>query len=446
VIRAASATLLLAALAGMSLAPGCGAPKVADSAGPQVAPLAVGGVVFTAEEREIIATLTPLAPVPPDPSNRYSDDDGAARLGQFLFFDTRLSKNGDVSCASCHVPSRGFGDGRSLPAPRFGPGLRHVPTLWNVAYNRWQFWDGRADSLWAQALDPLEHPNEHAGDRRQFAKLVRDDAALRRAYERVFGPLPEIKDDAPPRDAAATAVFVNIGKAIAAYERKLVSRRSPFDVFGEGLASGDEAKLGAIGEDAQRGLKLFIGRANCRSCHHGSNLTDGEFHDTGINAASPQAALPDAGRFDGIARLLASDFSLLGQHSDDASGKTESPTAFLVNSAERRGEFKTPTLRNIATTAPYMHRGQIGTLEDVVLFYSTLTIPDRRRAPGSPARSVPASVPGRGHMHGAAGGREHILVPLNLSKSEADDLVAFLKTLTDTGIDPSLLAQPSSPD
>ncbi|MGD9689633.1 MAG: cytochrome-c peroxidase [Phycisphaerales bacterium] len=400
-------------------------------------------VEFTPGERAAILTLSPLPPPPPDPTNRVADDPRAARLGQAIFFDPRFSADGTVSCASCHDPAKGWGDGRALPPPeRFGADLRHVPTLWNVAYNRWFFWDGRADSLWSQALVPLEHPREHAGSRAQFQQLVRDDAPLRRAYQHVFGSL----SPAAPEPAAADIdmTFANLGKALAAYQRRIVSRRAPFDVFVEGLREGDAKKSAAISPAAQRGLRLFVGRADCRSCHGGPNFSDAEFHDTGVAEAFDRVDRHDPGRFGGINALLSNPFNALGPMSDDPEGRTRHRTSFLVNSVEWRGHFKTPTLRNVATTAPYMHRGQIATLEGVIRFYSTLGAPPDdaelrasiaekvRQRPVSPIRSS------RPHAHGGAES-EQVLRRLDLSPAEIADLIEFLKSLTDTSLDPALM-------
>lgn len=418
----------------------------------RVAVSSSGAVGFTPEELAVIFTMSPLPAMPADPTNRVADDAGAARLGQMLFFDARLSAKGDVSCATCHEPSRSWTDGEAVPT-RFKD-LRNVPSLWNVGYNRWFFWDGRSDSLWSQALDPLEHPNEHAGFRGGYARLMHDDPGLRRAYEAVFGVMPDVTDAARfPTTAragearAGTAedqrtvdtMFANMGKALAAYQRKIVSRRSPFDVFVEGLKSGDAGgggAMGAMSPAAQRGLRLFIGAGNCRSCHHGPNFTDGEFHDNGV-AGLDRAARPDQGRLQGINKLLSSPFNAVGEFSDDPNARTTHPTSFLVNSVERRGQFKTPTLRNVALTGPYMHRGQMKTLAEVVEFYSTLRLPGETAAQALEREAqARRSRPDAGHSHD---GTEQVMTPLNLSRSEMEDLVAFLESLTDTGIDPGLM-------
>lgn len=401
---------------------------------------------WTAAEKRLIARHSPLGPPPADPTNAYADNPAAAQLGQFLFFETRLSSNGAVSCATCHDPQRHFADARPL-GEGLTRGTRHTQALWNVAYNRWFFWDGRAGALWAQALVPIERPDEMGGSRVQTARLIAADPALSAAYERVFGPLPAgaslrqlpergrpLADD--PNDAQHRAwealgaeqragvnrVFVNVGKAIAAYERKLISRRAPFDRFAEGLAQDDPDKIAALSPAAQRGLRLFLGRGNCRLCHSGPNFTDGEFHS--VRVADLDLPTPrDPGRYAGIPALAASEFNAASPYSDARDGQA----ARLLRVLERRpsdwGLFKTPSLRNVAVTPPYMHQGQFATLERVIEHYSTFE------------GALPA-----GH-HDV----DRTLEPLRFTPGEAADLRAFLESLTDTDIAPELLRPPPSP-
>src|SRR5688500_9533851 len=166
---------------------------------------------WTREEAAVLASLSlrDLGPVPADPTNRVADDSRAAAFGRKLFFDTRLSANGQVSCATCHLPEKEFQDGRSL-GRGVGDTSRRTMPIAGMAHSPFLFWDGRKDSLWAQALGPLESPVEHGGDRERYARVVA--AHYRADYEPIFGALPALST----RDEA-TAVFVNIGKAIAAY-------------------------------------------------------------------------------------------------------------------------------------------------------------------------------------------------------------------------------------
>jgi cytochrome c peroxidase len=373
---------------------------------------------FTPRELRILFTLSPLPDPPPDPTNVVADNPVAARLGQFLFFDPGLSAGSRVSCASCHDPAKGWTDGRSVPSDD----LRHVPSLLNVAYERWFFWDGRADSLFSQALQPIEQPREMGGSRRDVARRIREHSELAAAYRQVFGPLPEESVQSTDR------IFSNVGKAIAAFERKLIRRNSPFDAYVAALRSGDTIGRRAYPESSRRGLKLFMGRANCVLCHKGPTFSDKEFHDLGLPDDLPPGRV-DTGRFGGIEQLLRDPFNATGKFSDAPDGGRGLPTAFLVNSESFKGAFKTAGLRNVAITAPYFHRGQFRSLEEVVQFYSTLEDP-------RPNRKTPGGSPPRGHG---------ILVPLNLSGSEIADLVAFLKTLTGTKIDPELTHAPASP-
>jgi cytochrome c peroxidase len=396
-------------------------------------------VEFSEAQRKRILRHSPLPEPPPDPTNAVTDDANAAALGKRLFFDTRLSANGELSCASCHDPQQAFTDGKSL-AEGLGTTTRNSPPLYNLGHNRWFFWDGRADTLWAQALQPIEHPDELGGNRLGIAHLIAGDEVLREAYEASFGPIPDVSDlppDArpvvedpddplnrvwetlePEERETINRIFANVGKAMAAYERLLVSRRSPFDVFAEGLRSGDSQKLDAISPAAKRGLVLFAGRANCRICHTGPNFTDGEFHNTAVPPLD--GGLPrDPGRYRGADLVRDDPFGASGPYSDEPDGPTADRARRLANGPDNWGRFKTPSLRNVALTAPYMHQGQFGTLRDVIRFYSTRE--------------------GAVQMDHHA---ETILVPLDLSDGEIEDLVAFLESLTDDSVPEELRRPP----
>jgi cytochrome c peroxidase len=426
--RAGVAALAAAGLGLLGVAPARSDPKPAAT------------VSFTDDERRKILELSPLGDPPADPSNALADDVSAAQLGQRLFFESRLS-GGGVSCATCHVPHHGFTDGKPL-SEGVGHGRRHTPSLWNVAYNRWFFWDGRADSLWSQALSPLESDTEMAGDRLMAAHLLVGDPGLNSAYASVFGPMPDVSDlrrfpaaghpvhgspgdprsvawsGMQPEDRASVdRVFANVGKAIEAYQRRLISRRAAFDRFAEALRAGQDSP--ALSASARRGLKLFIGRGQCRVCHGGANFTDGEFHNTGLPALDTAGRL-DAGRNEGIALLLASPWNALGPFGDNRSEGAGELLKYLRRTPETWGQFKTPSLRNVALTAPYMHQGQLATLQAVVTFYSTKAGTGDSRSNG-----------------------EKILKPLHLSPTEMEDLIAFLQSLTDDGIDPKLLSRPA---
>ncbi len=397
---------------------------------------------FTETEVRRLLQHSPLGPVPPDRTNALCDDPRAALLGQRLFFDPRLSAGGSIACATCHQPEKGFADGKPL-AEGLGTLTRHVPSLWNVAWQRWYFWDGRVDTLWGQVLQPLEHPLEMGSSRTALARLVASDARLRAEYTDLLGPLPDELDaaslpeharpvpDEPghpharawealgaERRAAIELVAVNSAKAIAAYQRRLSSRRSAFDVFAEGLREGDSAKLAALSSSAQRGARLFVGQAGCRVCHPGPSFSDAEFHDIGLGPLGGGRRV-DSGRYAGIERLLSDPFNSASRYSDAPQGEKADALRRLVRGPQTWGEFKTPSLRNVALSAPYMHQGQLPTLAAVLHYYSTLE----------------GSVPSGHHQ-------ETILVPLGLSAQEQADIEAFLESLTDEGVDPALLAPP----
>lgn len=415
---------------------------VAVVAGARVA--AQENVEFTAKDRDIILTMSPLPPVPANPTNAVADNPRAARLGQFLFFDKRLSSNGQVACSTCHDPAKSFADGRPL-SEGLGTGTRHTPSLWNVAYNRWFFWDGRADTLWAQALRPMEDPRELGGTRTGVARLIYADGPLKQAYEDIFGPLPDLSDvkrfpasARPALDDAAhphaqawsemsatdqetiNRIFSNVGKSLEAYERRIISRDSAFDRFVHALRAGDAATAADFPRAAQAGLKLFIGRANCRLCHSGPNFSDGEFHDTRLRTRDGGPPR-DPGRYAGADEVRRDPFHAAGPFSDQRDGPGADKLEFLANSPQNWGLFKTPTLRNVAATPPYMHQGQLVALTDVLHHYSVM--------------------PDAGDTHHP----ERILVPLHLSESELGELLAFLESLTDASLEPDLLTQPISP-
>jgi cytochrome c peroxidase len=343
-------------------------------------------------------------PVLRDPSNRVSGDPAAAALGRQLFFDARLSPTGSVACVSCHVPAKAWTDARPR-AIGLAPLDRNTPTVIDAGLQRWFGWDGAADSLWAFVLQPITDPREMGASAQHVARLVRTDAELGCRYERAFGRRAAGDDE---------GTLVDVAKALAAYVETLRSGRTPFDDFRDALARGDAAAMARYPAAARRGLKIFVGRGSCSVCHFGPAFTNGEFHDVGIPFALAPGRV-DAGRHEGIKRLRSSRYNLLGPYSDDATGDAATKTRHLEPNHANFGQFKTPGLRNVALTAPYMHNGRLATLRDVVNHYSELDV-DRVHADG-----------------------EALLRPLRLSEGEVDDVVAFLESLTD----PDVLAPPA---
>ena len=337
-------------------------------------------------------SLRELGPAPADPTNRVADDPRAVAFGRKLFFDTRLSANARVSCATCHVPEKGFQDGIPL-ANGVGVTNRRTMPIAGMAHSPFLFWDGRKDSLWAQALGPLESQVEHGGSREQYAQVIA--AHYRPDYEAIFGAMPAIST----RDEA-TPVFVNMGKAIAAYERTIEYAPSRFDRYVDALQDSGRAPQGVLSADEVAGLRLFIRKASCINCHNGPLLTNNEFHNTGVPA---RPGLPaDKGRLAGAEAVLRDEFNCRSRWSDNRSKCAE--LEFLVagdHVLERA--FKVPSLRNVSERAPYMHSGQFSTLSEVVEHYN--------RAPKAPA----------GHSE---------LEPLRLSAQERRQIEAFLQSLS----------------
>lgn len=364
-------------------------------------------------------SLTTLEPLAPDPSNRVGDDPRAAALGRALFFDTRLSGNGQVSCATCHVPAKDLQDGMPL-AHGVGTTARRTMPIAGTAHNAWFFWDGRTDSQWAQALGPLESAVEHGGTRAQYTQVIAQH--YRAEYEDVFGALPALarvpRKAGPVADTASRAawerlpstqrdeisrVYANIGKAIEAYERKIEFAPSRFDRYVDAeLAGRAHDSTSALSGDEAAGLRLFIGKANCVNCHNGPLFTDNHFHNTGV--PSSKAALPiDSGRTVGVRQAVSGEFNCTSRYSDAKPDDCAELTFAVTEGSELVRAYKTPSLRNVAGRAPYMHAGQLASLDDVLGHYN----------------AAPAAPFGKSELR-----------PLHLSPTELNQLAAFLKLLT----------------
>jgi cytochrome c peroxidase len=364
------------------------------------------------DERRVVLSLFSKRAEYGDETNRVVTNPNAIRLGETLFFEKRVSASGSISCSTCHRKELEWSDG--LPTSMGeGPGTRRTPSLWNVGNRRWYFWDGRVATLWAQALVPLESPTEMGGNRSSIVELIESDEKLRELYESVFGKIGAAEgchsnpgstyasDACPPADVA----FANVGKAIAAFETTLQARDAPFDRFLDCLRDR-RGQCAQLSSRAQAGLKLFIGKARCVNCHHGLDLTDEEFHDVLLRDSHVQRG-DDPGRLRAIAFLRSNPFGPAGQFSDCPSCSTAQLVQQLNENPDLFRTFKTPSLRDVANRAPYMHNGSYRTLRDVVTHYSTL---------------ADASIPDH-HF-------DALLTPLNLSGKDIDDLIAFLCTLS----------------
>ena len=274
------------------------------------------------------------------------------QLGRKLFFDPLLSRNSTLACASCHDPAHGFAGRDRVASGIDGKlGRRHAPSLLNRAYATHLFWDGRETSLESQSLKPIEDPLELGNT---VAEVVR--------RLQVHADYPALEFKAAFDDGITAE---NLGKALASFQRTLLLGNSRIDRFRAG-------KIGEVSEAEKHGMWLWESKARCWRCHSGPHFTDGQFHNTGVGWGADPA---DLGRF-----------AVTGKASD-------------------RGRFKTPTLRGVAWTAPYMHDGSIATLQEVVQFYNQ---------------------GGRANPN-----RDSLLEPLNLTQQESDSLVAFLNALSD---------------
>jgi cytochrome c peroxidase len=410
--------------------------------------------LYTEAEWARISELSPLPAPPEDPSNKFADDPDAAVLGQMFYFEKSITaalvvgddgSNGGFgevgeedthSCEGCHS-GPWFDDQRSMPnnvSLGVDWGTRNSPPVVNSAFYEWFYWDGRADSLWAQALGAAGNGVQQKATRLGVAHAIYDK--YRSEYEALTGDtLPDYSDiarfplEGSPKKSeddadgdwesmtaedqeATTRIFVNFGKAIAAYERLLVSGNSPFDRYVGG-------ENDAISTSAKRGLLLFVGKANCVECHNTPAFTDNDFHNVGVPQAGEHIPAEDTGRYGAIPKALGATFNVDSEWSDDRNtGKRDE----REQTEDLRAQFRTKHLRQVAHTGPYMHTGGLATLREVVEFYN-----------------------GGGGESDYDGEKDSVLVPLNLSDSEIDDLVAFLESLTGEEPPAALLEDTSRP-
>jgi cytochrome c peroxidase len=428
---------------------------------------------FTSSERALLATLSPatLPAPPPDPSNAHADDPAAAAFGQQLFFDTGLSgkvledaagapgtlgtkgQTGRVACVSCHDPSTNFTDDRS-PGDQISLGSawgrRAARSLLDVGQAELLGWDGRHDALYNMAIGALESPADMNSGRLFVAEQI--FARYKSQYEAIFGPMPPMTDasrfpqitadqvgcsgsvtytpsptctETPhgvPGDGAefdsiasyadrqaVTEIAVNVGKAIGAYLRLLVSGPSRFDAW----VHGEDA---ALSPAEQRGAQIFVGRGLCLACHMGPYFSDGNAHVVGLRPAdvSPSGFVDtnDQGALVGIAQDIGDPLNVTGEFSDGNDGRLPTSVDSFLN-----GAFFTPRLRGVALQPSFTHTGQFQSLGDVVAFFSA-----------------------GGDDGGFQGTSE--LSPVGLSSQDQADLVAFLGSLTGPGPAPSLRSAP----
>ena len=278
-------------------------------------------------------------------------------LGLLLFFDKRLSANNTIACASCHIPALAFTDGQPVSTGiNSQQGGRSAPTAINRGFSTAQFWDGRAATLEDQSIGPFANLIEHGfASHDELIKKINSIKGYKKLFSDVYGESKLTKE--------------NVGRAIAAFQRTLISGNSPFDRFDY---DGDQK---AISESAKRGKNLFFDKARCNLCHMGTNFSDEKFHNIGIGWDDSDTL--DLGRY----RVSKNEKDL--------------------------GAFKTPTLREITKTAPYMHDGRFATLEDVIKHYN------------------------KGGVKNPF--LDNQVIPLNLSDSEIKDLLSMLRSLEGEG-------------
>ncbi len=373
---------------------------------------------WTPHEWSLIQSLSLTnLPALADPSNRYVGNPQAIQFGSELFFDKRLSANGQVSCASCHQPEKFFSDGLTT-AQALGTGTRNTPSILGVAWNQWFFWDGRKDSLWSQALAPIEDPKEHNFARTALAKLVLTDPNYQQQYQALFGSLPSTAEiQAWPFDARPSGsieqiktwkalsdqerntidtTFANLGKSIAAYVSTLQPVETRFDQYVADLNAGKAAKQ--LNATELAGLRLFIDpKQQCLNCHSGALFTNQSFHNIGtgeMGKDTGRAAIIDQVRFD--------RFNCLGKFSDAPKEVCTKLQYMQRNRHQLIGAYKTPSLRNVGYTAPYFHNGSKANLADVLDHYIS-------------SKEIQA---GRADLK-----------PISLTEDEQAALLAFLQTL-----------------
>lgn len=400
---------------------------------------------WTQTEWSKIQTLSPLPAVPKDTTNKYADDANAAKLGQMLFFDKSyagaltvgndgtnggLGAMGDtakVSCASCHGGPT-MDDTRSSPGnvslgTNFG--TRNALSIVNSSFYAWTNWAGRFDSQWSLPLAVAENANIMKSTRLQIVHMLWDK--YKTEYEAVFGALDTRLDPNSPNaaDFPATGklddnsndgkilnrIYANFGKALQAYMRLVVSRNTDLDKYVAG-------NFGALSTNEKEGLRVFIAKGKCVSCHSGPNMADDQFYSFGVPQTGPHVPATDFGRFQDVPPLLTSIFNVNGDYSDD---KTTTKLTGLVQDPGQKGRFRTKSLRGVSRSGPYMHSGQLATLEAVVDFYDV----------------------GGGDVGDAGAVKDPKITAIGLTAAEKQNLVAFMKKLEGEAVAPALLADTS---
>jgi len=364
--------------------------------GDQAKNSATVNIVFSDKEKSLLKLFGPWPmPMPEDAGNELSGQSWAQALGNRLFSDTVLSGNQLISCASCHQQESGFSDGLPV-AQGVLPHFRNTQGLVNVGYQRWFGWDGGADSLWAASLRPMLADIEMNGSIDAIANRLRNTHYFIDAMEKARYEVEAVENE---------QLVVFAAKSLAAFQRTLVSTESSFDRYLEAVLNDDVTAQHGYPVSAKRGMKLFFGEANCHVCHFGPNFSNGEFHDIGRSFFTGVGKV-DPGRFHGIKRVRADRYNLAGDFNTVIVQSEVQKTTTVKSGQVNFGQWRTPGLRNLINTAPYMHDGSIATLREVVDSYADID-------------------PARLHTQG-----ESILKPQDWSEQDREDLVDFLKSLS----------------
>mgnify|MGYP000179787611 FL=1 len=360
-------------------------------------------------------SIAGLESPPEDPSNYLQKDQDAVRLGELLFFDTEMSSTGQVACASCHFTEGKYIANESLPAGK-SRSFRSVMQVNGVAYNRFFFWDGRADSLWAQALGPIQNPDEHNFDRlgavayvaRKYSDRMEIIAFKSKKYHRhlkiVKKWLSSGNSTEPPSESI-NFVFTLIGKSLAAFQTSLPVQPAPWDEVAQAKITGHTLDIEQ--ERIWRGFKVFNGKGGCSNCHDGPLFTDFSFHNTAM-PSQPELGI-EAGRYDVLPAIKENEFGCYSPYSD-ADKDNCRHLEYINQSLDMNfGAFKTPTLRDVGSKVRLGHSSQFASLEEIIDHYD----------------KAPAGVHGR--MLNTRSLSE--LKPLGLTKAEKEYLITFLHAL-----------------
>ncbi len=379
---------------------------------PSLTPIAYVDDLFPRHHYDMLKEMGLPGPPPKDPTNAVADVPAAAALGKDLFGDVRLSPSGTVGCATCHAADKGFADGKARGVG-LSEGDRNTPSILYASHARFQFWDGRADTLWLQAVGPFENPSEIGSNRLFVAHRVFDHYRAR--YDAVFpaSPLPSLDDlgrfpaNGKPGDpaweamtaadkAAVNQVFVRVAKVIEAFERTVSAKPNALDRYVGG-------EFSALTKEEKTGLHTFFA-AGCAQCHYGPRLTDDAFHNIRFPTGRRDGKV-DVGASVGLAQLMVHEL----RKPEYADGPFQD--VFLPKDLkELEGAFRTPPLRGIPMTAPYGHGGNLATLDDVGKHYGLAGLKDDDpRAVGKSEPWVPNFV----DEH-----RKELLPVMNLLKGE----------------------------